>query len=238
MEFNVQTETITLPSGAKALIREMTGSDEDILTNEKLVRANKAQHQLLGNVIQELNGQKPTGQDVLNMWSADRTAVMLHTRVLSYGPEVKSKHECDNTDCRTEFDFEVDHILEDLELRPTPKDIEGMIVTLPSGRSVTLRAMRGSDEARLLQARQKGELMTELMFSRLVEVEGIEDGNRVRDWLRNAPLRDRTALRKAMEQQEFGYQTQVEVTCPLCNTEQRVDVMSVTDFFFPGSRDR
>jgi hypothetical protein len=236
MEFTAQTETFTLPSGAECTVREMTGADEDILTNEKLVRANKAQHQLLGNVVTALDGKKPSGQDVLNMWSSDRAAVMLRTRVLSYGPSLKSKHECENNDCKNEFEFEVDHLLDDLIYRPLSGDPEALTVDLPSGVTVTLRAMRGTDEARLVQARQKGELMTELLFSRIVELQGVQDRNRVRDWLRNAPLRDRTALRTAMEQMEFGYQTQVDVTCPLCNTEQRVDVMSVTDFFFPGSR--
>ena len=238
MEFQAQTETVTLPSGVEATIREMTGQDEDLLMNEKLVKAGKAQHQLLGNLIQELDGKKPGGQDVMQMWSADRAGVMLHARVLSFGPELESTHTCDNDDCKADIQVRLDHIIEDLVFRPPPEDPTGFDVTLPSGRVATLRAMRGSDEARLIAARQKGELMTELIFTRLVDVEGMDDRNDIRRWLRAAPMRDRNALRKAMEKNEFGYQTQIDITCPVCNTEQRVDVLSLRDFFFPGSHDQ
>jgi hypothetical protein len=233
MEFTGQTETFVLPSGLSATVRELTGVDEDILTNEKLVKAGKAQHQLLGNILVDLDGSRPSSQDVLNMWSADRTAVMLRTRVLSFGASITGMHECNNADCRQEFEISVDDLLTDLTYRSAPETLESLPVDVPSGRTVTLRAMRGSDEARLLQARQKGELMTELLFSRIVSVQGIDDRTDIRNWLKNASMRDRTALRTAMEEHEFGYQTQVAVTCPACNTEQRVDVMSLTAFFFP-----
>ena len=239
MAYTPLTETFTLPSGTPVTVREMTGADEDILMNEKLVRANKAQHQLLGNVIVELDGHKPTSQDVQNMWSADRAAVLLHARVLSFGPELSGVHECDNVDCKNKFSIQVDDLLHDLEYRPAPENFEAIDVDLPSGLTATMRPMRGADENRLLQARQKGDLMTELLFSRIVEVSGLEegkDGNRVREWLRSCRLQDRTALRKAMEAHEFGYQTQILTSCPVCYTEQRVDVMSLPDFFFPGSR--
>ena len=237
MDFTPVTETYTLPSGITAVVREMTGQDEDLLMNEKLVKAGKAQHQLLGNLLVELEGKKPSSDEVMKMWSADRTAILLYARVLSFGPELTSTHVCDNDDCKADIRVSLDHMVEDLVYRPAPEDMEA-VVTLPSGRSATIRAMRGSDEGRLLAARQKGEIMTELIFTRLVDVDGLDDRGSIRNWLRAAPSRDRNALRLAMEKQEFGFQTQIDITCPVCHTEQRVEIMSLRDFFFPGSHDQ
>lgn len=235
MNFQPMTETFVLPSGASATVREMTGQDEDLLMNEKLVKAGKAQHQLLGGLLIDLDGSKPTSADVLNMWSADRTAVLLHARVLSYGPELTSAHECENKDCKAEFQITLDHVIKDLVKRPCPEDPNALLVTLPSGKTATIRSMRGSDEAKLLTARQRGELMTELLFTRLIDVDGVDDRGTLREILRNGPVRDRNALRQAMESNEFGYQTQIDATCPVCQTEQRVDVLGLRDFFFPAS---
>jgi hypothetical protein len=236
MDFQPQTVLVTLPSGREAVIREMTGEDEDLLTNEKLVKAGRAQNMLIGNLLMKLDGKKPVGQDVMEMWSADRAAVLLHARALSFGPALDGKHECQNADCKTGIAIHVDDLLHDLKYVPLEGEPE-YEVTLPSGKAARLRPMRGSDEARMLQARQKGELVTELLFSRIIDIEGIDpnDRNQLRSWLRSAPLRERRVLRESLERHEFGYQTQVDVTCHVCNTEQRVDVMSLTDFFFPGS---
>lgn len=233
MDFQPLTETITLPSGIKATIREMTGEDEDLLMNEKLVKAGKAQNQLLGNLLVDLDGKKPTGQDVMQMYSADRTAVMLHARAISFGPEITGTHVCENDDCKADIQVALDHVVKDLEYRKPGPNFAEFDVTLPSGKVAVMRPMRGSDEARLLTARQKGELMTELIFTRLISVGEVEERNDLRRWLKSAPMRDRSALRAALEENEFGYQTQVNVTCPVCQHEQRVDVMGMKDFFFP-----
>lgn len=236
MTFEPQTETITLPSGLQAVVREMTGEDEDILTNEKLVKAGRAQNQLIGNLLVKLDGKKPAGQDVQEMYSADRAAVLLHARVLTFGTEFEGETECSNDDCKSRIAVHVDDLLHDLKFTPLEGTSEHTVL-LPSGKTAHLRPMKGSDEARLLQARQKGELVTELLFSRIIEVEGIDPKNRneLRAWLKSAPLRERRALRESLEKHEFGYQTQIDVTCPICNTDQKVDVMSLTGFFFPGS---
>lgn len=236
MNFEPQTETFTLPSGAEATVREMTGEDEDILTNEKLVKAGRAQNQLIGNLLVKLDGKKPVGQDVQDMWSADRAAVLIRARVLTFGPDLEGETECGNDDCKAKIAVRVDDLLNDLKYVPLESGTEHSVL-LPSGKTASLRPMRGSDETRLLQARQKGELVTELLFSRIIEVEGIDPKNRneLRAWLRAAPLRERRALRESLEKHEFGYQTQIDVTCPICNSDQRVDVMSLSGFFFPGS---
>lgn len=236
MNFEPQTETVTLPSGREATIREMTGEDEDILTNEKLVKAGRAQNQLIGNLLVKLDGKKPIGQDVQDMWSADRAAVLLHARLLTFGAEFDSETECSNDDCKAKISVHVDDLLHDLPFTSLEGEPEHDVI-LPSGKTALMRPMRGSDETRLLAARQKGELVTELLFSRIIEIEGIDPKNRneLRQWLKAAPLRDRRALREALETHEFGYQTQIDVTCPICNTDQKVDVMSMSGFFFPGS---
>lgn len=58
------TETYTLPlSGKIAVVRGMTGHEEDLLTNKKLMKTGKAIDKLLTACTVELDGKEPTEMD-------------------------------------------------------------------------------------------------------------------------------------------------------------------------------
>ena len=59
------TETYTLPlSGKIAVVRGMTGHEEDLLTNKKLMKTGKAIDKILASCTVELDGKKPTEMDM------------------------------------------------------------------------------------------------------------------------------------------------------------------------------
>lgn len=236
MPVNTQLNPLTreefeLPSGKTAIIREMTGREEDILSSEKLMRQGKATEMVLQNVIVSLDGQKPTDDDIQEMYSADREASLILMRKLSYGAIVESETTCDS--CQKSFTVEVN--LDELEFYPLPED--GRLdrqVRLSDGETiVTLRAMNGRDERRLFQTMQEGkDVMSAVLMVNVKEVSGLKS-NQIRPWIQNLRVRDRNILRKAIESKRFGYKTDFRCNCPNCGAENQAVVTQLPGFFFP-----
>lgn len=228
---NVQTLEVELPSGVTATIREFTGREEDLLTDEKVLKSGKLHNRLLGNLLLTLNGSKPSTQDILNLYSADRFAVLLHARVLSFGADFETEHECADRDCKHHFKVSA-QLPDDLEYQA----FQGAEVTveLPNGEVATMRPLKGTDEDTLLQARQRGQLMTELLFRRTLSITGVEDRQALRTYLLDGPSRVRSALRGSLRDSDFGFAQYLTVSCPVCQAEQQVDLATSRDFFFPG----
>jgi len=226
------SDDYTLPSGVTAKIREMSGREEDLFANENIVKSGKIGQRILGAVILELDGKKPSSADIQNMWSADRTAAMIHTRVLTFGEELTGEVECNARDCDAGISIHIDDLSSDLEVKQAPEEFE-KIVTLPGGLTAKIRPGKGVDEDKLAQASKKGEMITELLFTRVVEIDGIESRQELRQFLATGSLRIRRALQREIGDLEFGIETSVPITCPVCGTEQSVDVQSLPAFFFP-----
>lgn len=228
---NLLTEEVTLPSGAVATIREMTGREEDILSNEQAAKKGKSTEMVLQNVILQLNGEKPTDSDIADMYTIDREAAMIVMRKLSYGNVVESEIVCDS--CKKSFSVSVD--LDNLEYIQPPEDGNfDTQIRLSDGETiVTLKAITGNDERKLFQSLQEGkDLISSVLLANIKDVSGIKRVE-IRPWLQNLRVRDRSILRKAVENKRMGYKTDFRCTCPNCNAENRASVTQISGFFFP-----
>ncbi|VBB41662.1 hypothetical protein TRIP_B120097 [uncultured Desulfatiglans sp.] len=93
--------TFELPSGLEIELREMTGAEEELLTNQRLIRTGDAVNQALKNCIVRLgDNDEPTVKDVLDLLSGDRLFVLVRLRQISLGDEVELELTCPNTACR------------------------------------------------------------------------------------------------------------------------------------------
>ena len=224
-------EEFQLPSGVTAVIREMTGREEDILSSEKLMRQGKATEMVLQNVIVSLNDSKPTDDDIQGMYSPDREAAMIHMRKLSYGPIVESEKTCDT--CQKTFGVEID--LDQLDYLPLGEDgkLDRQIRLSDNETIVTLRPMTGRDERRIFQTMQEGkDILSSVLMVNIKEVSGLKS-NQIRPWIQNLRVRDRNILRKAVENKRFGYKTDFRCNCPNCGAENQAVVTQLPGFFFP-----
>jgi hypothetical protein len=81
--------TFELPSGIEADLREMTGAEEEILTNPRLIRSGDAINQVLANCVTRLGENKaPSVKDILDLLSGDRLFLLVRLRHVSLGDEV------------------------------------------------------------------------------------------------------------------------------------------------------
>lgn len=79
--------TFTLPSGPEIELREMTGAEEELLTNQRLIRKGESINQVLKNCILRIGENvEPSMQDALDMLSGDRLFVLVRLRQISLLP--------------------------------------------------------------------------------------------------------------------------------------------------------
>lgn len=215
---------ITLPSGLKATVREMTGREEDILTSEKFAKSGRTIDILLSNVIEKLDGGNANEEAIANMWSADRSAALIESRKLTFGNVVTGAVKC--SQCGEENHLEAD--LDSVEVKPTPEAFDTTI--LVGDKEVKLRSLKGKDERRIALSKAKDILTTALQV-RLLSVDGVKEAQ-FKPWLQQLPLRLRDHLRRAAEELDFGPDTSIEFDCASCGHENKTDVTAVPAFFF------
>jgi len=218
-----------LPSGLEAEIREMTGAEEELLTNPRLVRAGEAVNQVLRNCLVRLGESTEVGmKEVLDLLAGDRLFLLVRLRQVSLGDEVELELVCPEPSCREKNLFSVD--LADLPVTPYGPERE-MTFRLPaSGREVRFVHLDGNKEKRLAALKEPS--LTAAMLIRILEVDGKPPSKKL---LAEMSLRDRAALRKEMQRVDGGIDTLVAFECETCRTPIRTRLESEPGFFFPGA---
>ena len=122
-EFNIPTEVIELPSkgllypktsplsSGKVEMKYMTAKEEDILTNQNLIKSGE----VIDKLLQSLIVDKINYND---LFIGDKNAIMIAARILSYG----SSYNFDHDGVRQEIDlskFETKDLHPDLEKAET-----------------------------------------------------------------------------------------------------------------------
>lgn len=222
--------TFTLPSGIEAELREMTGAEEEILTNPRLIRSGDAINRVLENCVLRLGeNDKPSSKDVLDLLSGDRLFLLVKLRQVSLGDEVTLELTCPNPTCREVNTVVIN--LEDLEVTPYTEERE-FTLTLPgSGKVVRFRHLDGHMEKRLASLKEAN--ISSAMLMRLIDVDGKAPSKKL---ISDLSLRDRNALREAMRESDAGIDTMIEVDCAVCGTRIRTRLETEPSFLFPGVR--
>lgn len=220
----------TLPSGGEIELREMTGAEEELLTNQRLIRSGDAINQVLKNCIVCLgDNDQPSMKDVLDMLSGDRLFVLARLRQISLGDEVELEMNCPNPACRGANHVTVS--LEDLPVTPYGEAREFAFKLPGSGRMVRFGYLDGHKEKRLAALKEPG--VTAAMLIRILDIDGKAPS---RKDLADMPMRDRAALRAEMARVDGGIDTSVEAACEGCGQILRARLEAEPAFLFPGVR--
>ncbi|MEN6358277.1 MAG: hypothetical protein ABFD83_14485 [Armatimonadota bacterium] len=222
--------TFTIPSRSDIDIREMTGVEEELLTNQKLIRSGDAVNQVLANCILRIGESDDVStKQVLDMLSGDRLFVLVKLRQISLGDEVELELTCPNPACRAKNRAVVN--LDDLTVNPYPDERE-FVFTLPSsGAKVRFCYLDGHKEKRLSQMQEPS--ITAAMLIRILDVDGNPPSKKV---LAEMSMRDRSALRAEMLRVDAGIDTSIECDCDSCGARIRSRLEAEPSFLFPGVR--
>ena len=184
--------TFTLPSGPEIELREMTGAEEELLTNQRLIRSGDAINQALHNcTIRIGENDAPTAKDMLDMLSGDRLFALVRLRQVSLGDEVELSMSCANPSCRETNAVTID--LNTLEVTPYGEQREFAFQLPTSGQTLRFAHLDGHKEKRL--AALKEPTISAAMMIRIIDIDGQPPSKKA---LAEMALRDRNALRMEM----------------------------------------
>jgi len=222
--------TFTLPSGIEAELKEMTGQEEELLTNQRLLRSGDAINLVIKNCLTRLGDEASvTAKHVEDLLSGDRLFLLVKLRQISLGDSVDLELQCTNAVCKNRNYLSID--LEGLETTSYTEERE-FAFTLPASKQVVkFTHLDGNKEKRLAALKEPN--ISSAMMMRIVSVDGKPPSKKI---LADMSMRDRSALRMEMSRVDAGIDTTVECDCEQCGTKLKTRLEAEPAFLFPGVR--
>ena len=222
--------TFQLPSGDEIELREMTGAEEELLTNQRLIRTGDAVNQVLANCTLRIGEDEEIAPKlVMDMLSGDRLFTLVKLRQVSLGDEVELDLVCPSAACRAKNRATVN--LDDLPVTPYGEEREFMFTLPASGSKVRFVYLDGHKEKRLAQMEEPS--ISAAMMIRIMDINGNAPSKKA---LSEMSMRDRSALRQEMLRVDAGIDTSIESDCDSCGTRIRTRLEAEPGFLFPGVR--
>lgn len=250
LSFTAPTEFVDLPSkgvgyhkdhplhGKDSIeIRYMTAKDEDILSNQSLIKKGVAIERVLQNIICEAN------IDPLTLLIADRNAILIQARGTAYGYDYEASVKCPK--CTTTnvmiFDLRTPKIETGFNLDQNIVKLaeDGLFETqLPFSKfNIKFRLANGIEESKMAQIiinDQKEFSITDQYKEMILSIEGHAEQDVINQFVDNMPLADSTHLKICLKFATPSITIKEQLTCKQCSHEQEVQVPFGTDFFWPN----
>lgn len=212
-------------------VREITGVEEDMLASKK-VPATKKMGQLLVGCTQGIGPfSDPTQVAALvpKLLVGDRVFLLLAIRRVSLGDEYPFRSEC--PECEVQSLFNID--LSGLEVKPMPEPRKRSYeVVTPKGRKVQWHPMDGAGEQKLANLGGEADKVT---MALLVRLDAVDDSPPTLSGLKALGMSERNFLRDCFQEAEGGVDTGMEMECPKCSHEYKIELdIGQQGFFFPS----
>jgi len=250
LNFVAPTELVDLPSkgsypeghplhGKDTIeIRYMTAKDEDILTNQSLLKKGVAIERFLKNVILDKNINTD------HLYIGDRNAILIAARISGYGASYETKVNCPHCGVvnRINFDLTEPQITEsriDENYNMVLEDGNYFVTTPLSKLKIGLRILTGKDEnyltKRLTDKKTKDLAnVTEQFRLMIMSVQGDTTRKTIDYYVENMPTQDSTYLRAAYTMINPSVKIVDHFECSSCAYEQELEVPFGADFFWPN----
>lgn len=250
-------DTIDLPSKGKFYdgqdgptdgvlhLRPMTGNEEKILATPRFVKKGQAVNMIFKNCMMEKF-------DPDNLLTIDRTYLLIYLRGISYTPDYEVEIKCQ--ECSNKFQTTIN--LDTLYLDYCPDDFseETLVDVLPkTGFRFKYRLSKGRDETAIQEHRDRrvkqwGDSAHDdtLLYRASLLVEWIESPSGalltgqgpIQTVLENLPIQDVAHIRNLLSEPPFGVDTDVELTCPMCQNDFKTSLPLEANFFFPRTKNK
>lgn len=253
LDFVAPTEFVELPSGGRFYpedhpfcnqetieIRYMTAKDEDILTNQTLLRKGVALERLLENILSNSN------VDPASLLIGDRNAIVIAARKTGYGPLYNTAVECPTCAEKVHYSFDLNETNiycgdehGDKEITATANGT--FVVTLPLTKvDVEMRLLVGKDQSEISTAVQnkKDSIFENVLTSQIerlvVSLNEEVDRNVISKFVELMPAYDSRYLREAHAAVTPSVDLTQNFGCSACAHEQKMAVPFTVDFFWPN----
>lgn len=219
--------------GGKAEIRKMTVAEEVIL------QSTSGGADLVGKLVAACT-RLPQGFLPQQLLLSDRIAILIALRAITFGPKYQVPYTC--SACGAVNKAEVD-LNADIKERPATKAlVEPLDFMLTDAKKqVSLRYLRGSDEAAITKLRKKdapAEESVVRMALQITKIDG-EDAGSVdarMEFVRQLTIPDAMDMREALEAGETGLDTRIAPSCVSCGEVNEMQMPMTPEFFRPARR--
>ena len=253
LDFVTPTEFVELPSAGRFYpedhpffqqetieIRYMTAKDEDILTNQTLLRKGVALERLLENIL------STEEVDPSSLLVGDRNSIVIAARKTGYGPSYKTTVNCPACSAKVDHTFNLNEVSvyggdnhEDKEVVATDRGT--FLVKLPLTKvEAEMRLFTGQDQLDLAIATQgkKDNIFQNLLTSQVerlvVSLNGESDREIIKRFVEMMPAYDSRYLREAHAAVTPSVDLTQNFQCTECGHEQKMEVPFTVDFFWPN----
>ena len=216
-------------SKKEILIEAMRMKEEKILTDKKMLKAGSNIDNLLISCITSIDGEKPTEKKILDMLSGDRSYLLYHLRIMSYGSEYETDENCPYCKKNTHYVFDLENLIEDGKIKITGEPEGGLEknITVSDGSIVTVTALDGHRERRL---KTKGENITTMDMT-LALMKAINGETVTTSAMEKWIGKDLKAIRHAGGELTGGLIPAVKVECEHCDREHDLVLTASASFF-------
>jgi len=220
-------------------IKSMTANEEDILMSPALIKQGKVLNTLLSACLID----KSIDPDEL--LSGDRNALMVAIRITGYGSDYTVQTTCPNCSARRPQTYDLAELaIKRLILKPVDESGSIFEFDLPvTKKKVYFKFLSGKEEAErsLFIERMKkvtggsgvDKGVTSKLEYQIVAIDGVTDGNAVRQFISKMPARDSKSLRRYIGEHEPGIDMNVNMKCPECGHQGDVSLPIGASFFWP-----
>lgn len=229
------------------VIKTMTAREENILLNQALVRN--------GTVVDELIRACLVDKiDPASLLIGDRDALMVWTRLVGYGKDYETEHDCPSCNARNKYAFDLSTLdVKESSFTPVSEGVPEFEFVLPKlKRTVRFKLMTVKDERIAIDMRKaadkaksrtgmniaEGSLVTNNLKFLMTAFE-TKDGSLSTDrtliskFVEIIPATDTLALRNHIRECTPSIDMSHWFVCPSCNYEGRITMPVGQTFFWP-----
>jgi hypothetical protein len=224
-------------------IKMMTAREEDILTNQNLIKNGTVLDKLLESLI-----VGPKNVNYRNLLISDKNALYIAARRLAYGDSYGPLEvQCPSCSEKNRVTFDLSTLEnKEYDFSNLEKGANLFEFTLPfAKRNIQFKILNSFEEEQIendikVLSKKVKNIKTGQITSRLkriiVSIDGDTDKGKINEFVDNELVsRDSMALRKTLKDKTPEIDLTTDFECESCGHEERLDVPMTVQFFWPES---
>lgn len=247
--------TFKLPSGYEVTIREQNGEDDDVLSNPVEAKTLMNISRFLSGLIIDTDytkNRRLSPEDIQNMPSLDRYAILINSRIFSIGKELEFDYDWSNgegksdifgyiVDLSEEFLFDYSNIPTGEEVNAKPNAIPfyplgkqhtDLPITTSSGKELTFDLLNANGEAYVLNLPDSDKTKNQELIARNLKVKVGDKYELVKNF-RMFSVKDMMEIRKYIKSYDPVFPGLTEIKHPVSGKTLLIPVLGIDNFFFP-----
>lgn len=225
-------------SSGRIQLKYMTAKEEDILTNQNLIKKGVVLDELLKALIVTPNVKL---EDIL---IGDKNAIFLAARRLAYGDKYSAKITCPKCGEESQIDIDLAQLkFKEFDFSNYTKGENAFSFELPvSKKTVVYKLLTHKDDQEIdselaglakISKANAPEMTTRLKYM-IIAVDGNSDRSVVKKFVDNMLAKDSIALRKRVRELTPDVDMTFNFQCPACGHSERMALPLGVSFFWPS----